>query len=724
MSSLFSYLLFSFALFLSFTLIQLKTNRHLKKIKPLFDQHCPYQKELDKLKWIMYLSLFILTISGWFLVKNFETEEHETFAKFSRSLTPVFADHLQNLGIYKIDKNTSPEDPLYIEGIDILRKWLTMNPHLQSIYVLKKSKNGENYFILDSEVDYNGNGVIDDALERIAPIGEIYIEDIPELEKAFLGEVSIEKNPTKDKWGYSLGAFAPIYDENGKPAAVLGLDFDGEKWNSLIIFERIKAMGFLLVPFILLSIMYYVNFRSKIENIKMQIRKKELEDNEEIIYHMAYYDNLTDLPNRKFFTNMLHSAITDAHEHKILIAVMLLDLDQFKIINDTFGHSTGDELLKQIAHRLKKHLSEGLVARWGGDEFAILCTHLISKEEAAMFAHGVLEIVKPLFRLEGYDVQITTSIGIALYPKDGQDSETLLKNADTALHTIKSKNRNVYAFYIPEMNDSSLAKLSLEQELRRAVDNKDFVVYYQPQVDLTNGDIIGMEALIRWNHPIRGLIPPGLFIPLAEETKLIIPIGEWVLRTACAQTKAWLNAGYPPMMISVNLSACQFEKEDLVETISTILAETGLPPEYLDVEITESMTMDVNRSLKTLSKLKDLGVHISIDDFGTGYSSLSYLKNFPIDRLKVDRSFVNSITSASEPITSTIIAMSHNLNLNVIAEGVETELQLSFLQEKCCNQAQGFLFYKPVPAEEFEKILKNLPHKKYFDTEDSIPLTS
>ena len=443
---------------------------------------------------------------------------------------------------------------------------------------------------------------------------------------------------------------------------------------------------------------------------------------EEQIRLLAYYDGLTRLPNRVLSMERLKLALENARRQNRTLAVLFLDLDQFKRINDTLGHSAGDRLLQGVAERLKKCLRSSdtiaradpsdptdAIARLGGDEFIISLTDIARGEDAGRVAGRILEALDEPFRLDGQDVLIGGSIGISLFPHDGADVETLLRNADAAMYHVKDSGRGAFQFYNQSMNAAARERLAMEGRLRRALERDELLLHFQPLVDTASGEIVGAEALVRWRHPEMGLVPPAQFIPLAEETGLIMPIGEWVLQSACAQGKAWQDGGHPDLHIAVNLSGRQFRQQPLVGVVSRILGRTGFDPKHLELELTESVLMrDVEETVKMLDGLKALGLRISVDDFGTGYSSLSYLTRFPIDILKIDRSFVREIATGrgEGAITSAIIAMAQGLDLGIVAEGVETEEQMVHLQGRGCRMMQGYLFGRPVPAEEFTRLLR------------------
>ena len=435
-------------------------------------------------------------------------------------------------------------------------------------------------------------------------------------------------------------------------------------------------------------------------HLYMAVMQRRVED---MIRHQASHDRLTGLPNRLLFDERLSLALAHAHQWGEMLAVMFLDLDRFKIINDTLGHASGDLLLQQVAQRLAKCLKQNdTIARWGGDEFTLILPQVKSAHDATKIAQRIIKALKTSFECNGQELHVTTSIGIALAPYDGEDAETLLKNADTAMYRAKQQGKNDFQLYAADMNTQALDQLVLANDLYRALNRGEFVLHYQPQVNLKTRQIVAMEALVRWQHPERGLIPPSHFIPLAEETGQINAIGEWVLQTACAQNRAWQEAGLPPIRVAVNLSARQFQQQNLAQLIDRVLTETRLEAQYLEVEITETIAMqDVNVTISVLEKLQAMGTYISIDDFGTGYSSLATLKQFPLNTLKIDRAFVKDLmTDAKDAaLIRAIVALGHGLDLIVIAEGVETAEQQEFLCSVGCDAMQGYWFSKPLPAE-------------------------
>ncbi|KEO84285.1 hypothetical protein EL26_05830 [Tumebacillus flagellatus] len=427
------------------------------------------------------------------------------------------------------------------------------------------------------------------------------------------------------------------------------------------------------------------------------------------LHDLAHFDPLTRLPNRVQFRKRLTAEIEKAQWNSQTLALLFLDLDRFKTINDTLGHTVGDQLLKAVAERLRFCVRpQDIVSRITGDGFTVILPDVSGAAEVETIAARVVEGIAEPYTVDGYDLFISTSVGVTIYPEHGGDAETLLRLADTAMDFAKESGRNNYRFYTESMSTDS--KLEMETALRRAVEREELSLHYQPKVDLETGEINGMEALLRWYNPTFGFVPPDQFIPLAEEIGLIGKLGEWVMRTACAQNRSWQDLGLPPLRVAVNLSVGQFQYTNLVETVRSVLRETGLDGQWLELEVTESLIIqDTELIIDTLLSLKELGIEISIDDFGTGYSSLRYLQRLPVDSLKIDRSFIKDLGSPRKDdsaIPRAIILMAHSLGLKVIAEGVETEEQLRFLRHEKCDSMQGYLFSRPVPAKQFEEALR------------------
>jgi diguanylate cyclase (GGDEF)-like protein/PAS domain S-box-containing protein len=436
----------------------------------------------------------------------------------------------------------------------------------------------------------------------------------------------------------------------------------------------------------------------------------ERQQAQERLHHLAHHDSLTGLPNRILLTDRLLQAKALAHRLKQLVAVLFLDLDRFKIINDTLGHEVGDRLLQAVARRLKGCVREvDTVARIGGDEFVTVLVNIHEAGDAERIARKIIKSLSQPYQIDTHELFVTASIGISIYPADSEQGESLLKKADIAMFAAKGQGRNNFQFYDVGMDENAARLLSLATSMRKALEREEFRLFYQPKVDIVTGRITAMEALIRWEHPTMGKLPPSEFIPLAEETGLIIPLGEWVLRTACLQNKAWQDQGFSPVRVAVNLSGYQLQQKNILAVVKQTLEETGLLSEYLEFEVTETVIMqNPDFAIAVLSAFRDLGIHISIDDFGTGYSSLAHLKRFSVNTLKIDKSFVRDveIDPTDAAITTAIIAMGNSLNLRVIAEGVETEGQLSFLRDNLCDEMQGYYFSKPLPPEEVVEFLR------------------
>jgi len=426
--------------------------------------------------------------------------------------------------------------------------------------------------------------------------------------------------------------------------------------------------------------------------------------------HSAEHDSLTGLPNRVLLNDRIRQAIVLAPRHMKKVAILFLDLDGFKHINDSLGHPAGDKLLQSVAKRLVDCVrSSDTVSRQGGDEYVVLLSEVEHSEDAAIAARRLLQAVAETYSIDQHDLHVTTSIGVSIYPEDGLEPETLIRNADTAMYQAKGNGCHTFQFFEPAMNIRAVERQSIEEGLQHALERQEFALHYQPKIDLRTGEITGAEALIRWTHPIRGPISPAQFIPVAEDCGLILRIGNWVLREACQQARAWLDAGLPLGTMGVNISAMEFRNENFLEGVFAVLRDTGLDPKSLQLELTESVLMKHAESTETILKtLRERGVQLAVDDFGTGYSSLSYLRKFPIDALKIDQSFVRQITTtpAETTIVTAVISMGRSLKLRIIGEGVETQEELSFLQAHRCDEAQGYYFSPPVPPQQFAKLLE------------------
>jgi diguanylate cyclase (GGDEF)-like protein len=425
--------------------------------------------------------------------------------------------------------------------------------------------------------------------------------------------------------------------------------------------------------------------------------------------HSAQHDFLTGLPNRMLLNDRISQAIAFAPRHKKKLALLYLDLDGFKNTNDSLGHSIGDRLLQSVAKRLVSCVRvSDTVSRQGGDEFVILLSEVERAEDAALLATRLMQAIAEVYVIDTHELHVSASIGLSVYPDDGLDAETLIKNADTAMYQVKENGRQNYRFFTPAMNVRAVERQFIEEGLRRALERHEFALHYQPKIDLRTGAITGAEALLRWTHPDRGSIAPSQFIGVAEDCGLILPIGAWVLAEACRQARAWVDAGLPAATVAVNVSANEFRNERFLEGLLAILNETGLNPSSLELEMTEGVLMKhAEAAVSILQTLRQLGVRVAIDDFGTGYSSLSYLRKFPLDALKIDQSFIRQLSAGGETaIVTAVLGMAHNLGLRTVAEGVETPEELEFLRAHSCDEAQGYLLGRPMPAEQFTALLR------------------
>ncbi|WP_019499649.1 EAL domain-containing protein [Pseudanabaena sp. PCC 6802] len=553
-----------------------------------------------------------------------------------------------------------------------------------------------NYKVNISDTDFANYNA--EALARLASFPEL--NPNPILEINFSGAITY-LNPAATKQFpelYELGSYHPLLKDLLASATEL------QNGDREMFTREVEVNGLTFEQFV-----HYLSGSNLIRCYVIDITERKR--SQEIIQYQAYHDALTGLPNRKHFSDYLTNALAESATSNEQLAVIFIDLDRFKSINDSLGHDFGDLLLRGICHRLREFLhDDDMLSRWGGDEFILLVRNVASADLAFRLAQKMLKAFEQPFICAGRELYVSASMGISLYPFDGDRVDSLIKNADTAMYRAKQSGRNSCQLYAPQMNESAFAKLSLENSLCQAIERDELVVYYQVQVDMASARISGVEALIRWQHPEFGLLSPDRFVPLAEETGSIVTIGNWLLRAACMQSRAWQLEGLPTLHLGVNISTHQFKQPDFIDRLTDILTETQLDPHYLDLELTESIIMeDIPENIQKLHKLRDMGINLSIDDFGTGYSSLSYLKRLPINVLKIDRSFIKDINTnnGDRAIAISAIALAHNLNLRVVAEGVETREQMELLRSLKCNEMQGYLFNKPLPANELAILLAN-----------------
>ncbi len=535
----------------------------------------------------------------------------------------------------------------------------------------------------------------------MVPIGTIYEVQFPELEEAFLGELTFQSEVTEDQWGKMISAFVPIFDSNGRQDAVLGLDFDGELFLKNVALSRLGIIGIVFFILLVLNVAFMVRV--------YYFEERQFRRHQEELRYQSYHDSLTGLPNIMPFNERLRQIMTELPGQSQSAAVMLLDIDRFKNVNDSLGHNIGDQLLLRFAERLSGCLDkDDFLARPGGDEFMILVHNVRSPGDVLRKAEAIHAVFDQPIVVKEYELYVTSSIGASIYPIGGIDADMMMRNAETAMYVAKERGNRLHV-YTEDMNGKLLERLSLENDLRKGIERNELVLFYQPKVETRSGKLAGVEALIRWNHPEKGMIPPDKFIGVAEDTGLIVPLGEWVLAEACRQIKVWEAKGFRPKPVSVNISSRQFQNKDLIFRIQNIITEFRINPALLELELTESCIMQTPElSSHTLHLLKKKGLSIALDDFGTGYSSLSYLRSFPLDVLKIDKGFVKDVASNQDnaAIVTAIITLAHNLGLKVICEGVETKEQLDFLKDRGCDEIQGYYFSKPVPPEDLEKWLE------------------
>lgn len=604
------------------------------------------------------------------------------------------------MGVARVDDNAWIET-LVGWFVVISSAWLLYLLMAKNLALVKQTD--EAIRLRDRAIESSVNAImITSCNESDAPI--VYVNPAFERITGYSREDVLGRNPRFlhrddiDQPGLEMIQVA-IKDEREGKAVLRNYRKDGSLyWNELSIAPVRDEKG---------KVTHFVGVQNDISDTKHY---------QEALEHQANHDALTGLPNRNLLQDRIFQAIVYAERSAHLVAVVFIDLDNFKLVNDSLGHTAGDQLLKAVAERLQSAFrSVDTVARLGGDEFVLILYDQSSEELISQETERINEVFLAPFDIDGREIFVSYSAGFSLYPQDGKDAETLLMNADVAMYRAKEKRGNSFQFYAPEMHSKINDRLALESNMRHALERQEFLLLYQPQINLKTKKVFGMEALIRWHHPTMGMISPAKFIPLAEETGLIVSIGEWVTRTACEQLKAFENAGLRDLTVAVNLSSRQFKESDLIPSIAKILQDTGLAAEHLELELTESILMNNSQGIvSTLDTLKNMGLKLAIDDFGTGYSSLSYLKSFPMDKLKIDQSFVKDISTSSDnsAIVRAIINLGHSLNLQVIAEGVETEQQLDFLTAHNCDEIQGYYYSKPLSAEDFKQFVEQHNDRK------------
>jgi diguanylate cyclase (GGDEF)-like protein len=660
---------------------------------------------------LMFVATAVTLVLGYLLMIRATNVERTHTQEMLAGIAPTMAYELQELHHAEISTSTSPHDPHYLHLIETMKNWMRLNPQVASMYTMRQKPSGTTMFIVAPETDYNRDGKIDNVREARVPIGTLYTERIAEFKDAFQGKQVFQAQPNSDFWGESISAFVPVYAPDGRQEAIFGVDFSVSTLQHNLNVARVSMMLLVSVFLLTLYSFYIVTFLSSVARI-VERHRREIEKNEAVIKHQAYHDALTGLPNRALIKERLQETVESSRETGVPFAVMFLDLDRFKIVNDSLGHAIGDLLLIEVAQRLRGCVLAGhTVARLGGDEFVVLLPAAEEERDVTAVAEAILEALQTPFQIEGHELFLTTSIGVAMYPTHGSTVDLLIQHADTAMYRAKERG-NRYKFYANEYHEIVSEQWTMERNLRGALERGEFLLHYQPKVDLQSGAVVGAEALVRWHHPVLGMLSPAKFIPLAEETGLIIPLGRWVLREACRQLKAWQEQGHRGLQIAVNLSIRQFQQKDIVEDIQRVLEESGVEPEFLELELTESMVMKApEQARETLQRLKELGVQLSIDDFGTGYSSLSYLRSFPVDKLKIAREFIHDIPDRDgEQIVNAVIQLAHSLKLQVIAEGVERQEQVEMLRAAGCDEGQGYLFCRPLPPQELEGKFQTMNH--------------
>ena len=683
--------------------------------------------------WIALLGLVALAgitaeLSGRF--------ERNRLIAMLEGIAPTYAMELARLGHADLSLDTWPDDPRYLAMIDAEQRWLAANRAVSDIYTFTRTPGGQVALLVDSETDYDRNGRIEGAREERTPIGEIYHEASPTLLRAFDGERVFDAVPQTDRWGTWVSAYVPMRDHDGEVSAVLGVDFAARDWAHAILRSRCAALGVCAVVAAVVTASTCMVSVQRTELSRRAQAEQALRDSEARLLDMALHDRLTGLPNRQLLTDRIEQSLLRASRHPDAhFAVLFLDFDRFKLVNDSLGHGTGDLLIQAIAGRLRKLLRNadtvaraahdaegapnandpaaaptGVAARLGGDEFVVVLDRVRTTTDATLVAERLqLELSRP-YQIGPHEIRSSASIGIACSFDSYKSAEDMLRDADTAMYHAKAAGRARHVLFSPSMHERALARLTMENDLRRALERGELSLAYQPIVNLADGEILGLEALVRWQHPMRGEVAPAEFIGVAEEAGLIVPMGAWVMEQACRQLAAWRQR-FPhrtSLAMSVNVSRRQFTEPGFAEAVGRTLRQTGVDPRGLKLEITESVIMEnPETAIALLARLRQMDLSLTIDDFGTGHSSLTCLHRFPISGVKIDRGFVSGIAEhrSYSAVVNAVVTLCANLNLELVAEGLETVQHAALLRSLGCERAQGYHFSRPLPPDEIEKLL-------------------
>jgi len=642
------------------------------------------------LTFLFILTSIITILIGYKTEKIYTKKEQDEYRFASQYLGMILAKELKDLNHEEFDRTSKRDNNHYKKIYYQLLFWQKSIKEIQSLYTLKKDKKGDYYFLFAPETDYNKNGVISGNPEKSILIGTSYHQDISEVNKAFSGLFTMQSSPTTDVWSTSITAYVPILNSSNQVDAVLGIDFDGNIYNKRLEAERVK-IGVTTISILLIEVLLYlITTLRELDRIKYRKHKNELNQ-------LAYYDSLTQLPNRHYTYKFMNIKELDN------VAIISLTTGGYHKVVNFMDFSKGEEFILTFVKRISS-LENIKLIRWGETEFIIVYLNYGSHNDVISKITELSDILSKPVVISGRHFDILPKIGVSFYPLNGTDWFTLIKKANLAKHYYLNDNQKFY-LYNDSILDQMQKKIMFESDLKKALLEEQFEIYYQVQIDLITGKPIGMEALIRWYHPTIGLIPPIEFIHIAEEIGLIEPLSLWIFKEACYQTKHINDKYNLKLKISVNLSPVQLKNPSLYSDISAILEETGLKPEFLDIEITESAIIDIKNSIKTLRTLKTVGVNISLDDFGSGFSSLGYLQHLPIDRLKMDRLFIRDFPYQNDNLIKSIINLGHNLKLKVLAEGAENKEQVELLRKLGCNEIQGYYYSKPIPIEDFDRLL-------------------